>query len=431
MTKETNYIYDLANRLEEFISNNLQIKYKYDINSNVNKKNYFVINETDVKPLYTVNYEYNNLEWEDQLTKFNNESITYDAIGNPLTIGDATLTWKVGRRLTTYTKGDLSVSYEYNVDGIRTSKIVNNQTTNYILEWNNIIIEESPKGMIYYLYDSNELIGLKYSNQTYFYKKNLQGDIIGLYNSNYEQIVTYTYDSWGKVLSVKDSNGNEITDTNHIGLINPFRYRSYYYDEETKLYYLNSRYYNPTWCRFVNVDSYIGTADKIITYNLYVYCENNPIKNIDSSGEFALVIPFIPGIIKGAIEVVVAITAAYLASKVVDSIDVDIDVFKNHVDTNETKIYRFGGTNPCNYVPSKKDVKYNSCLSFSTIPAYNSGETTIEKVNATGVLKAYQDGEYHVSVCPIGETVQEWREQGTNSIWTKTLKSIIVKWDGN
>ncbi len=113
----------------------------------------------------------------------------------------------------------------------------------------------------------------------------MQGDIIGLYNSNFEQIVTYTYDSWGKVLSVTDNSGNEITDSNHIGLINPFRYRSYYYDEEIKLYYLNSRYYNPEWSRFVNSDNLIGTTDKIITYNLYSYCENNPIIMKDYDGK--------------------------------------------------------------------------------------------------------------------------------------------------
>jgi len=414
-----NYIYDLANRLEEFISNDLQIKYKYDINSNVSKKDYLSINESGVKPLYTVNYEYNNddniikvevdgntvnynydylgrlvnknindslelnytyitkgdrtslvintytignetykyeydeiynitkiylnnelineyeyddinelifeknyllnrkynyvydsegnilvkkeynletnevvssynyeynnPEWEDQLTKFNDEVITYDAIGNPLTIGDATLTWKVGRRLATYTKGDLDISYEYNIDGIRTSKIVNGEATNYILEGKNIIIEDSPKGMIYYIYDSNEVVGLKYNNQTYFYKKNLQGDIIGLYNSNFEQIVTYTYDSWGKVLLVTDNSGNEITDNNHIGLINPFRYRSYYYDEETKLYYLNSRYYNSEWGRFISVDNYI-IINPYEFGNLFVYCSNNFINYLDTHG---------------------------------------------------------------------------------------------------------------------------------------------------
>lgn len=75
-----------------------------------------------------------------------------------------------------------------------------------------------------------------------------------------------------------------ITDSNHIGIINPFRYRSYYYDEETHLYYLNSRYYNPEWGRFVNVDGIIGDNRECFSYNLYAYVDNNPIIFLDSMG---------------------------------------------------------------------------------------------------------------------------------------------------
>ena len=82
----------------------------------------------------------------------------------------------------------------------------------------------------------HELIGLKYNKETYYYQKNYQGDIIGIYNEEYELIATYEYDSFGKVLSIKDANGNVITDQSHIANRNPFRYRSYYYDTETKLY---------------------------------------------------------------------------------------------------------------------------------------------------------------------------------------------------
>ena len=101
----------------------------------------------------------------------------------------------------------------------------------------------------------------------------------------YEQIVEYEYDAWGKVLSVKDAKGQEITAKNHIAHINPFRYRSYYYDEETKLYYLNSRYYNPEWGRFINIDNYIGYVKDYLSCNLYLYSNNNYINMIDESGE--------------------------------------------------------------------------------------------------------------------------------------------------
>ena len=133
---------------------------------------------------------------------------------------------------------------------------------------------------------NNNLIGFCYNNETYYYKKNIQEDIIGIYNNKYEQIVEYEYDTWGRILSIKDGNGQEITNPSHIAHINPFRYRSYYYDEETKLYYLNSRYYNPEWGRFINVDMIICGTIENIEYNIYLYCDNNPIKYYDENGNF-------------------------------------------------------------------------------------------------------------------------------------------------
>ena len=127
------------------------------------------------------------------------------------------------------------------------------------------------------------MIGFKYNNEIYYYQKNYQNDITGIYDSSYNLVVIYTYDAWGKILSVKDNN-NEITDKNHIGIINPYRFRSYYYDEETSLYYLNSRYYNPKWCRFINADGIIGANQDIMSLNLYAYVSNNPCNGIDKHG---------------------------------------------------------------------------------------------------------------------------------------------------
>ena len=94
--------------------------------------------------------------------------------------------------------------------------------------------------MIYYIRDEEgSLIGLKYNNEIYYYIKNMQEDIIGITDSNNNLLCSYQYDSWGNIISIKDNNGNIIRDTSHIGIINPYRYRSYYYDNETKLYYLN------------------------------------------------------------------------------------------------------------------------------------------------------------------------------------------------
>jgi len=105
---------------------------------------------------------------------------------------------------------------------------------------NNIIFETRDNDVIYYIRDEEgSLIGLKYNNEIYYYIKNMQEDIIGITDSNNNLLCSYLYDSWGNIISIKDNNGNIIRDTSHIGIINPYRYRSYYYDNETKLYYLN------------------------------------------------------------------------------------------------------------------------------------------------------------------------------------------------
>ncbi len=131
--------------------------------------------------------------------------------------------------------------------------------------------------MLYYIYDdSANILGFKYNGLQYYYQKNYQNDITGIYDSAYNLVVTYKYDAWGKVISVND------TTENNIGTINPFRYRSYYYDEETKLYYLNSRYYNPEWCRFINADGISAEIGNVLSHNMYSYTNNNPINLEDS-----------------------------------------------------------------------------------------------------------------------------------------------------
>lgn len=259
--------------------------YDYDNSGNLLTKS--VINMTNDDIIKTDTYQYSNNNWEDQLTKFNDINITYDEIGNPITIGNSiTLGWINGRSLNSYVDGtkNLDISYKYNIDGIRTSKIVNGIETKYYLENSNIIYEEKGNNRIYYLYDAVGLIGLQYNNNTYYYIKNLQGDIVGILDSNYNKVVSYKYDSWGKLLSIKDNQGNEITDPSNIGIINPFRYREYYYDTETELYYLNSRYYDPEINRFISTDTKLIQDFSFLGNNLYLYTANNPINRIDNGG---------------------------------------------------------------------------------------------------------------------------------------------------
>ena len=116
----------------------------------------------------------------------------------------------------------------------------------------------------------------------YIYEKNLQGDIVAIYNIDGERLVSYKYDAWGNV-SVSNHN---ISGTNAGAQYNPLRYRGYYYDEEIGLYYLNSRYYDPRTGRFLNADdtAYLGADGTPLSYNLFAYCGNNPVMYSDKSG---------------------------------------------------------------------------------------------------------------------------------------------------
>jgi len=120
----------------------------------------------------------------------------------------------------------------------------------------------------------------------YYYVLNLQGDVVQLVDSENGVVANYTYDAWGKLLSVTDASGNAITNTLHISNVNPIRYRGYFYDTETGLYYCNSRYYDPQMRRFINADGYTSTGQGFGGFNMFAYCQNNPVMYTDSSGEF-------------------------------------------------------------------------------------------------------------------------------------------------
>ena len=112
------------------------------------------------------------------------------------------------------------------------------------------------------------------STKTYYYIANLQGDVMYLVDANGVQVAAYDYDPYGKV----------ITSTGNLAEINPLRYRGYYYDTETGFYYLQSRYYDPEICRFINADSYTSTGVGYLGYNMFAYCNNNPIAFTDDNG---------------------------------------------------------------------------------------------------------------------------------------------------
>ena len=138
----------------------------------------------------------------------------------------------------------------------------------------------------YFYYDSNNSVtAMSINDSMYYYVKNLQGDITKIVNESGNVLVEYTYDAWGKIL--KETSSGNGTYAN-IKDFNPFRYRGYVYDEDTAMYYLQSRYYDPTTGRFINADNtiFIGSSGTAIGDNIYTYCENNPINRSDREGTF-------------------------------------------------------------------------------------------------------------------------------------------------
>ena len=255
-------------------------------------------------------------QWGDLLTSFDGVTITYDAIGNPLSYYNGTsytFTWE-GRRLVGAVSGSNTMSFEYNDEGIRTSKTVNGVETVYYVNGGQIVAEKTGTRTIVYIYDaSGTPIGMMYRTTSYaeniwdvfWYEKNLQGDIVAVYNSAGTKVATYTYtDAWGNH-SVSYSNGGASTGV----IYNPFRYRSYYYDSDLGMYYLQSRYYDAKICRFISADAYVSTGQGIIGFNMFAYCGNNPVMGYDPTGHWDW-----GGVIIGTVLVTIAGIAAYFGS---------------------------------------------------------------------------------------------------------------------
>ncbi|MBE6630735.1 MAG: hypothetical protein E7624_07810 [Ruminococcaceae bacterium] len=269
--------------------------YTYDDGGNIlTKKGYAYVAGGLGAQQEAYTYTYNDATWEDLLTNWNGYAITYDTIGNPLQWKGASLTWQ-GRKLQSYTSTGNALSFTYNADGIRTSKTVNGVTHEYILSGSQIIAERWNGNVMLYLYNENgALLGFGYRESSYaegvydyyFYDTNLQGDITAIYSAEGVKIGTYTYDAWGNC-TVSATEGISATEDAILEFFNPFRYRGYYYDVETGLYYLQSRYYDPEIGRFINVDGIIaGVNGSIQGYNMFAYCFNNPVNMIDSMGNW-------------------------------------------------------------------------------------------------------------------------------------------------
>jgi len=281
-TLKATYTYDKMNQLirEDNVYSSKSIDYVYDIGGNIVSRTEYVYSSGSRGALIdTYDYGYST-SWKDQMTSYDGQSITYDTTGNPLTYRDGlSFSWANGRELAGVTNGTKIGTYTYNDTGIRTSKTYFGSTTNYYLNGSSIVRQVTGTKILDFFYDENgNLYGFKEAGAMYYYLRNGQNDIIGILNSSGVQVVSYVYDSWGNPISTTG------TLATTVGADNPFRYRGYYFDSDTGLYYLNSRYYDSTVGRFINSDGLVSASSTLLGSNMYGYCENNPVNNHDESG---------------------------------------------------------------------------------------------------------------------------------------------------
>ena len=333
MGNSTSYQYDCMDRITS-VNNGNPITYEYDTYGQLIRENNKILDKTFV-------YEYNDIgniisvktynyttealgavidqqdfgydtTHPDRLTRCGSTDISYNAMGCPVTYDCLNISWTRGKisKLSCGDKlsGTKTYNYNYNAFGQRIGRTYlytpatgigsvgqegiltsSNRTFNYdnsgrlISESNTSVYygEGSETAKISYLYDENSIVGMLYTangvTNAYYFQRNLLGDVIGIYNTSGTKVGGYAYDAWGNCTITLNTNG--------IATRNPIRYRGYYYDADTNLYYLNARYYSPELRRFISPDdtAYLD-PETPNGLNLYCYCGNDPVNYADPSG---------------------------------------------------------------------------------------------------------------------------------------------------
>ena len=278
-----------------------------------------------------------NTKHPDRLTAFGSKTITYNSMGCPTSYDGKNFMWYDGK-LSSISKGSgLSRAaiaprenyfYTYNAKGQRTHKdysylpvdlsatyyYTRSINTEYAYDNAGRLIRErrtytysnnsSYSLEFIFLYDESGMVGVQFKDgdaaaKVYYYQKNLQGDVVAIYDTAGAVQAKYSYDAFGNCSITNSTN-------THLANYNPIRYRGYYFDDETGWYYLNTRYYSPEWRRFISPDDTAYLDPKNVNgLNLYCYCGNDPINFVDPSGHFlistAVAVGFWIGLAVGAI----------------------------------------------------------------------------------------------------------------------------------
>ncbi|GAB6519296.1 RHS repeat domain-containing protein [Bacillus paranthracis] len=277
---ETNFVYDPINQLlNETLPNGTTKSYTYDGFGNRTSVK-VVENGKETKSIAATFNDGN------QLVKFGNESLTYDANGNRTSDGKYKYTWNEHDQIVAITKQGESnafATYKYDENNRRIEKSINGQVTRYFYDGDSInpLYETDGSGTVLrqYVYStSGTRLAMKSKGQTLYYHYNPRGDVVAMTDQNREVVATYEYDSWGNVLK---------SDAKGIAADNPFGYAGYMYDKEIGMYYLIARYYNPNHGVFLSVDPDPGDEDDPVTMTGYTYGDNNPVMKVDPDGHLA------------------------------------------------------------------------------------------------------------------------------------------------
>lgn len=281
----TIYTYDELNRLETVTEPSSRITtYSYDKAGN---REVEIIEHNGEKVVNT--YEYDDRNRLEKITTRVNGSVTettsytYDNNGNQLMVtknGERTVanTYDEKNQLVrTNTKGSTVINV-YNGEGLRVEKETKGFLTRYLYENLNVILETDERGneKARNLYGLN-LLMRDVDSESYYYLYNGHADVTALINTSTGEVsATYYYDAFGNILESTGDVNNNIT------------YAGYQWDEETGLYYLNARMYDPKVARFLQEDTYWGNPNDPLSLNLYTYCSNNPIMYFDPLGHNAV-----------------------------------------------------------------------------------------------------------------------------------------------
>lgn len=285
ITGSTNasYTYDELGQLISETVGDRSYTYSYDTAGNILSKSETVNGETTTNTFTYKNGQYDF--WKDLLVTYNGQPVMHDNMGLPYTWYDgSSMSW-YERNMTSIQNedADLNAAYTYNSEGYRLSKTVGGVEHKYIWQGSKLISDAYGGKELEFFYDeSGNPCAFSYKASStatpvmYYYVTNLQGDVVGIFDSSGEIKAEYAYNAWGEVIS----------STGTMAEINPIRYRGYYYDAETGFYYCKSRYYDPEICRFISPDSSYSTGQDFAGNNAFVYCGNNPVSRSDDEGEF-------------------------------------------------------------------------------------------------------------------------------------------------